>query len=96
MNEIDFKNDDSSHTFSVTPEFFDSLDDLQKKLNVTSREDVLQYALTLLYIVSKERNDSGTKLYISYPKGGYREIRFWNASKPTLVTINGDIIDKSE
>ena len=94
---IELKNVDDEQVFVVPPDFFDSLDELAKQINVKNKAEVLQYALTLLYAVSKERHDSGAKLYLSYPKGGFREIRFWNLTKPALMTDNGIIVtDKND
>lgn len=92
MDSIDLTNGDDERTFVVAPEFFDAIDHLRQQINVQTEEEVLQYALTLLYAVSKERYESGAKLYLSYPKGGFREVRFWNNTKPTLVAVDGDVI----
>lgn len=96
MDSIELGNEDHERTFVVAPEFFDAINDLRQQINVLTEEEVLQYALTLLYVVSKERYTSGAKLYLSYPKGGFREVRFWNSTKPMLVAVDGDIIKDNE
>ena len=90
---IELRNENGEEIFVVAPDFFNSLDELAKQINVRDKADVLQYALTLLYAVSKERYDNGARLYLSYPKdGGFREIRFWNLTKPSLVADSGVLV----
>lgn len=95
MDSLELNNGNTEEVFVVAPDFFDALDTLKTQINVQSKEEVLQYALTLLHVVSKERYESGAKLYLSYPNGGFREVKCWNNTKPSLVAIDGQIIEET-
>ena len=79
--------------FDISSGVLETLDEIGYSINCTTRADVLQQAITLLYLLSRERHEKQVKTFMHYPNGGMKLLQFWkNASQPKLHAV-GSIPD---
>ena len=76
-------------TFSVGPGFLETLDEIGFVIRTNSRAEVLQQAIALLYLLSRERHEKQVQTFMHYPNGGMRMLQFWKtAARPNLHAVN--------
>ena len=76
-------------TFSVSPGFLETLDEIGFVIRTNSRAEVLQQAIALLYLLSRERHEKQVQTFMHYPNGGMRMLQFWKtAARPTLHAVD--------
>ncbi len=77
-------------SFHVSPQFLETLDEIGFVIRTNSRAEVLQQAVVLLYLLSRERHEHQVQTYMHYPNGGMRMLQFWrNPEKPKLQAVGG-------
>ena len=75
-------------TFSVSPGFLETLDEIGFVIRTNSRAEVLQQAIALLYLLSRERHEKQAQTFMHYPNGGMRMLQFWKtAARPKLHAV---------
>lgn len=79
-------------TFNVSPGFLETLDEIGFVIRTNSRAEVLQQAIALLYLLSRERHENQVQTFMHYPNGGMRMLQFWKtASKPKLQAVGSAV-----
>ena len=77
-------------SFHVSPQFLETLDEIGFAIRTNSRAEVLQQAVVLLYLLSRERHEHQVQTYMHYPNGGMRLLQFWrNPEAPKLHSVGG-------
>lgn len=77
-------------SFHVSPQFLETLDEIGFAIRTNSRAEVLQQAVVLLYLLSRERHEHQVQTYMHYPNGGMRLLQFWrNPETPKLQAVGG-------
>jgi hypothetical protein len=78
--------------FNVSPGFLETLDEIGFVIRTNSRAEVLQQAVALLYLLSRERHEKQVQTFMHYPNGGMRMLQFWKtAARPTLQAVGSAV-----
>ena len=79
-------------TFNVSPGFLETLDEIGFVIRTNSRAEVLQQAIALLYLLSRERHENQVQTFMPYPNGGMRMLQFWKtAERPKLHAVGSAV-----
>lgn len=80
-------------TFTVGSGFLEMLDEIGFVIGTNSRAEVLQQAMALLYLLSRERHEKQVQTFMHYPDGGMRMLHFWKtASRPKLHVVGSGAV----
>ena len=79
-------------TFNVSPGFLETLDEIGFAIRTNSRAEVLQQAVALLYLLSRERHENQVQTFMHYPNGSMRMLQFWKtAERPKLYAVGSTV-----
>ena len=76
-------------SFSVSPGFLETLDEIAFANRYHGRAETLQQAVTLLYLLSREHHEHDTLAVLQYPDGTKTNIQFVKPKeRPVFQAVN--------